>query len=211
MAAFAVAVTGGVASGKSAVADLFAARGIALVDADVAAREVVAVGEPAHAEILERFGPRACQADGTLDRAWLRTQVFGDDSARRELEAITHPRIRARLVDQARAAAGPYVIVAIPLLAEGGGRDAYPWLQRVLVVDAPVAIQRERLVARDGIDPALADRMIQAQAPRARRLAIATDVIVNDAGRGLLAPCVERLDALYSRLAANAAVAHPTA
>jgi dephospho-CoA kinase len=202
VAAFAVAITGGVASGKSAVADLFVARGVPLVDADVAARDVVAPGEPALAGIVERFGARVLQADGTLDRAWLRTQVFADDSARRDLEALTHPRIRARLIEQARAAVASYVLVAIPLLAEGGGRDAYPWLQRILVVDAPEGTQRERLVRRDGIAPALAERMIAAQAPRARRLAIATDVIVNDAGREHLGPCVARLDDWFGRLAA---------
>jgi dephospho-CoA kinase len=201
VATFAVAITGGVASGKSAVANLFVARGVPLVDADVAAREVVAPGEPALAAIAARFGPQALGGDGALDRAWLRAHVFGDDAARRDLEALTHPPIRARLAAQAQAAPGSLVLVAIPLLAEAGGREGYPWLRRVLVVDAPTALQRARLVVRDGIAPELADRMIQAQAPRSRRLAIASDVVVNDAGLEHLAACVDRLDTLYRRLA----------
>jgi dephospho-CoA kinase len=205
VAAFAVAVTGGIASGKSAVAERFAQRGIVVADADVAARAVVAPGEPALAEIAARFGARALLGDGTLDRAWLRAHAFADATARRELEAITHPRIRAALLAQAQAAAGPYVLVAIPLLVEGGGRAAYPWLRRILVVDAPEALQLARLRARDGVDEALARRMLAAQASRARRWAEADDVIVNDGAEAALDPAVARLDALYRRMAGAAA------
>ena len=201
MAAFAVAVTGGIASGKSAVAERFARRGIIVADADVAARAVVAAGEPALAEIAARFGAQALLGDGTLDRAWLRAHAFADPGARRDLEAITHPRIRAALLAQAQAAAGPYVLVAIPLLVEGGGRVAYPWLRRILVVDAPEAQQLARLRARDGIDAALAQRMLAAQASRAQRWAEADDVIVNDGAETALDPVVARLDALYRRMA----------
>ena len=102
------------------------------------------------------------------------------------------------------AATGPYAIAAIPLLAEGGGRDAYPWLDRILVVDVPVELQRERLLRRDGIDAALADRMIDAQASRQQRLAIADDVVVNDASLEALAVHADALHALYLRLAASA-------
>jgi dephospho-CoA kinase len=203
MAAFAVAVTGGIASGKSAVADRFARRGIVVADADVAARAVVARGEPALAEIAARFGAQALLGDGTLDRAWLRAHAFADAGARRDLESITHPRIRAALLAHAQAAAGPYVLVAIPLLVEGGGRAAYPWLRRILVVDAPEALQLARLRARDGIDEALARRMLDAQVARARRWAEADDVIVNDGPEAALDPAVARLDALYRRLAGD--------
>jgi dephospho-CoA kinase len=203
-APFAVAITGGIAAGKSAVAARFLARGAALVDADVAARDIVALGEPALAAIAGRFGPRALQADGTLDRAWLRAHVFADATARADLEALTHPRIRTRLLAQAQAANAPYVLVAIPLLAEGGGRAAYPWLRRILVVDAPEALQQQRLMARDGIDATLAARMLQAQAPRSARLALATDVVVNDGAPAALEAPVAKLDALYRRLAAPA-------
>ena len=207
MAAFAVAVTGGIASGKSAVAERFARRGIVVADADVAARAVVAPGEPALAEIAARFGTGSLLGDGTLDRAWLRAHAFADAAARRDLEAITHPRIRAALLTQARAAEGPYVLVAIPLLVEGGGRDAYPWLQRILVVDAPEALQLARLRARDGIDAELARKMLAAQAARAQRWAVADDVIVNDGAEAALDPAVARLDALYRRMAGADALA----
>jgi dephospho-CoA kinase len=204
VAAFAVAITGGIASGKSAVADRFLRRGRVVADADVAARDIVAPGEPALGEIAARFGPAALQADGGLDRAWLRAHVFADPAARKDLEAITHPRIRARLHAQARDAAWPYVLVAIPLLAEGGGRAAYPWLDRILVVDAPEALQLARLRARDGIDDALARRMLGAQATRTQRLALADDVVVNDGAPAGLDDVVARLDELYCRLAGTA-------
>jgi len=198
---FCVGLTGGIASGKSAVADRFAARGIAVVDADVAAREVVAPGQPALAEIAAVFGDDVLQTDGTLDRAALRRHVFGDDAARRRLEAILHPRIRVRMHDQAQRAGGPYVIVAIPLLAEGGGRLAYPWLDRILVVDVPREVQLARLVRRDGIELPLAERMLAAQADRASRLAIADDVIVNEGALALLDAEVDALDRRYRALA----------
>ena len=204
MAGFAVAVTGGVASGKSAATDAFARLGIAIADADVAARAVVEPGQPALAEIVARFGPQSLQADGRLDRAWLRAHVFADAEARRALEAITHPRIRAALLAQAQAAPGPYVVVAIPLLAEGGGRGAYPWLQRIVVIDAPEPVQLARLVARDGIDEGLARRMLAAQAPRNARRALADDLVINDGGLDALTGAVARLDALYRRLAGTA-------
>ncbi|UHQ19928.1 dephospho-CoA kinase [Lysobacter sp. KIS68-7] len=200
---YCVGLTGGIASGKSAVADRFAAKGIVVVDADVAARDVVALGQPALAEIAAMFGEDVLQADGTLDRAALRRHVFGDDAARRRLEGLLHPRIRVRMHEQAMRAAGPYVIVAIPLLAEGGGRLAYPWLDRILVVDAPREAQRARLMQRDGIDAALAERMLAAQVDRAARLAIADDVIVNDGPMASLDAEVDALDRRYRALASG--------
>lgn len=201
MAAFIVAITGGVASGKSTVGRLFEALGRTLVDADVAARQVVEPGQPALAEIIERFGERMLGEDRRLDRAALRQRVFADEQARQDLEAILHPRIRNRLSEDCLAANGPYVLVAIPLLAEVGGRAAYPWLQRILVVDAPERAQRERLMRRDGIDAALAERMLAAQASRTQRLALADDVIINDGDEPELAGIVATLDARYLRLA----------
>jgi len=172
-----------------------------VVDADVAARDVVAPGQPALADIAAVFGNGVLQADGTLDRAALRRHVFDDDAARHRLEAILHPRIRVRMHEQARRAGGPYVIVAIPLLAEGGGRLAYPWLDRILVVDVPREVQLARLVRRDGIEVALAERMVAAQADRASRLAIADDVIVNEGALALLDAEVDALDRRYRALA----------
>jgi dephospho-CoA kinase len=202
MAAYRVGLTGGIASGKSAVAERFAAKGIVVADADVAAREVVAPGQPALEDIANTFGPDVLQDDGTLDRAALRRHVFGDEPARRALEAILHPRIRVALHAQADQATGPYAIIAIPLLAESGGRLAYPWLDRILVVDVARDVQHARLIRRDGIDAALADRMLDAQAERAARLAIADDVIVNDAGLDALDREVDALDRRYRALAA---------
>lgn len=198
---YCVAVTGGIAAGKTAVTRRFEARGIAVADADVAAREAVAPGSAGLAALVSEFGPGVLNAAGALDRAAMRRRVFDDPDARRRLEAIVHPQVRALLHVQAVAAPGAYVLVAIPLLAEGGGRTAYPWLDRVLVIDAPVAVQRDRLMQRDGSDTALADRMIAAQATRAMRLAIADDVIVNDGDVGALDTHVAALDARYRVLA----------
>ncbi|MEO8160358.1 MAG: dephospho-CoA kinase [Arenimonas sp.] len=208
MAAFVVAVTGGIASGKSAVCALFALAGVSVADADAIAHAIVAPGEPALAEIVARFGAGLLHADGSLDRGSLRALVFAEPDARAALETITHPRIRAELERRCRAAPGDYAIADIPLLAEAvahphGISAAWPWLQRILVVDAPVPVQRARLLARDGIDTALAERMIAAQATRGARLALATDVIVNDGALALLAPAVQRLDARFRQLAAR--------
>jgi dephospho-CoA kinase len=143
-------------------------------------------------------------ADGSLDRAAMRARVFGDEAARRALEAIVHPRVRAWLRAACEAAEGPYAMAAIPLLAEGG-REAYAWLSRVLVVDAPVSLQLARLQRRDGIDAALAERMLAAQADRATRLAIADDVLVNDGAEAALAAHVAALDTRYRALAEETA------
>src|SRR5690606_24323312 len=167
---YAVALTGGVASGKSTVTGLFKALGISVADADVASREVVAPGSDGLAAIVSAFGTGALDSTGALDRAAMRQRVFADPAARKQLESIIHPRVRAWLRSAVATAPGPYVIVDIPLLTEGGGRDAYPWLDRILVVDVPVALQHERLMQRDGVDAALADSMIAAQATRDERL-----------------------------------------
>ena len=201
MSKFIIGLTGGVASGKSAVASRFEALGVTVADADVAAREAVAVGSEGLAEVVEAFGPEVLAADGSLDRAAMRRRVFNDDAQRLRLEAIVHPRVRALLRAACEAATGAYAIAAIPLLAEGGGREAYPWLERILVVDVPREVQLERLLARDGIDQALAERMIAVQATRQERLAIADDVIVNDGPLDALDGHVAALHQRYSTLA----------
>lgn len=202
MSSFIVGLTGGIASGKSEVSRRFEALGITVADADIAAREVVAIGSPGLAAIAELFGTQVLQADGSLDRAYLRQRVFANPDERRALEAITHPAIRARVRGICEAATSPYAIAAIPLLTEAGGRATYPWLQRLLVVDAPEEVQHARLLSRDNIDAALAERMIQAQASRAHRLALADDVIVNDGHPDALQAHIEALDARYRELAA---------
>ncbi|SDY63578.1 dephospho-CoA kinase [Lysobacter sp. yr284] len=201
MAAFCVGVTGGVASGKSEVTRRFEALGIAVADADLAARAAVAPGSPGLAEVAAAFGPQVLAADGGMDRAAMRRLVFNDEAARKRLEAIVHPRVRAMLQAQCAQAPGAYAIAAIPLLAEGG-REAYPWLQRVLVVDVPVAVQQARVMQRDRIDAELAARMIAAQATREARLAIADDIVVNDGSLEALQAQVEALDRRYRAMAA---------
>lgn len=201
---YCIGLTGGIASGKTAVASAFESLGILVADADVAARDAVAVGSDGLAEVVAAFGIDVLDADGRLDRAAMRKRVFGDDSARKRLEAIIHPRVRETLAYQCAQASSPYAIAAIPLLTEVGARTAYPWLQRILVVDVPVDLQRERLTRRDGIDTALADRMIAAQATREQRLAVADDILVNTGSLEDLQRHVAALDARYRRVAALA-------
>ncbi|HHW4680022.1 MAG TPA: dephospho-CoA kinase [Xylella taiwanensis] len=200
MSAYAVGLTGGIACGKSALARVFEALSTTVVDADTIARQVVEPG-PLLDCIVARFGSQILQTDGRLDRGCLRQRVFADAAERRALEAIVHPMIRARLRQAAAAAAGPYVLVVIPLLAEAGGRIGYPWLQRILVVDVIPEVQHTRLMQRDGIDAELASLMIAAQSGRRARLAIADDVVVNDGDPAHLGEQVYKLDARYRALA----------
>jgi dephospho-CoA kinase len=202
MGAYVVGLTGGIASGKSEVARRFKALGVQVIDADVAARDVVSVGSEGLAEVVAAFGPGVLDAAGALDRAAMRRRAFDDPGVRTRLEAIVHPRVRALLEAGCASVTGDYVIAAIPLLAEGGGREHYPWLDRILVIDVAPGIQLTRLLQRDGIDAALAQRMVAAQASRERRLAIADDVIVNNGSLEALATHVEALDKRYRTLAA---------
>jgi len=190
---FRVALTGGIASGKTTVANLFAAHGIPLVDSDLIAREVVEPGQPALAAVAEAFGPDVLGPDGRLDRRRLRDIIFSDPTARARLEAILHPAIRGEMERQSAAAAeaGPYQVLVIPLLAEGGRRDR---ADRVLVVDVPEALQVERLMARDTVSREQAQASLQAQASRAARLAIADDVVTNT---GCIDDLRDQVDALH--------------
>jgi len=203
MSRFVIGLTGGIAAGKSEVSRRFEALGITVADADLAARAVVAPGSEGLARIAAHFGNEILLADGQLDRAALRARIFDSAQERQALEAITHPAIRQLLRQTCEQAEGPYAIAAIPLLTEAGGRQQYPWLDRILVVDVPVAVQHARLMQRDGIDTALADRMIAAQASREARLALADDVVVNDGHPDHLQAHVERLDRAYRELAAR--------
>jgi dephospho-CoA kinase len=201
MSQFVIGLTGGVAAGKSEVSRRFEALGITVADADLAARAVVAPGSEGLARIVAHFGSEILLADGQLDRAALRERIFASAQERQALEAITHPAIRQLLRQTCEQAPGPYAVAAIPLLAEAGGRQQYPWLNRILVVDVPVAVQHARLMQRDGIDAALADRMIASQASREARLALADDVVSNDGHPDHLQAEVERLDQAYRALA----------
>lgn len=195
---FTVALTGGVASGKSTVERLFASRGIEIIDADHVAREVVAAGTAGLADIVEVFGTDVLSADGSLDRRAMRERVFADERARRQLEAIIHPRVREVLRQRASEVRSAYGMLVIPLLVESGD---YAWVNRVLVVDVPREVQRERLLKRDGISRELAEAMLDAQASREQRLAVADDVIDNSADLESLDAAVERLHRRYLQLA----------
>lgn len=197
---YVVALTGGVASGKSAVAKRFEALGIHVHDADVAARDVVAPGTPALAEIEFVFGHAALKDDGSLDRRAMRERVFAEPEARKKLEAIVHPRVRTWLRRKVGMDRGPYCVLAIALLVEN--RAEYDWVARVLLVDAPEAAQIERLMLRDGIPRDAANIMLAAQSTREQRLAIADDVIINDSDEVALDAQVEALHRRYLELAA---------
>lgn len=197
---FRVGLTGGIASGKTTVASLFAALGVPIIDADVVSREVMAPGTPLLHRLAERFGEKYLRPDGTLDRHALRDVVFADPGARADLEALTHPAIFEAMETHAAAARGPYLILAIPLLVEKG-RDGR--VDRVLVVDCDEAVQVRRLQARDGATIEQARAMLAAQAPRAARLEAADDVITNDGDLRALRDQVERCHLRYLELAAR--------
>ena len=199
MRPFTVALTGGIASGKSEVARRFGALGASVIDADIVARELVQPGAPALDEIVAAFGPHMLDAAGSLERAEMRALVFGDIEARRRLEAILHPRVRTELFARSADVPGPYAILVIPLLVESGH---YDWVDRVLVVDLPRAQQLARAIARDRMTPSLAEAMIDAQATREKRLAIADDVIDNSGAPEALDGQIAALHQRYLELAA---------
>ena len=205
MARFRVGLTGGVASGKSAADAAFAALGVFVADADVIARELVEPGQPALGEIVARLGADVLAEDGRLDRALLRKRIFANPDDKATLESILHPRIRSELESRTAEATGDIAIASIPLLTEGGGREAYPWLDRILVIDVAPETQQSRLMTRDGIDEALANRMIAAQATREARLMLADDIIRNEDTLDALRVRVTDLHRMYERLAAEAA------
>ena len=190
-------LTGGIASGKSTVAALFAELGVPIIDLDLIAREVVARGTPLLDEVLARFGAGLRRADGGLDRRALRELVLRDAEARRVLEAMLHPAIRARAAEYSANAGGPYQIVVIPLLAETGAAGEY---ERVLLIDCDEATQRARLAQRDGISPELIDAALAAQVSRAERQALAADVIDNSGDAAALRPQVLALHQRYLEL-----------
>lgn len=185
-----IGLTGGIASGKSAVADLLAARGAVVIDADLLAREAVAPGSPGLAAVVARFGPSVLGTHGELDRAALGRLVFAQPAARRDLEAIVHPAVRARAAELTAAAPdGSVVVQVIPLLVETGQQDAF---DIVAVVDVDPSVQVARVRERDGLDAAAASDRLNAQAPRAARLAAADWVIHNAGSLADLAAEVDR-------------------
>jgi len=195
---FKIALTGGIGSGKSSASDVFAELGVPVIDADTLSHALTAPGGEALPDIAAAFGTDLLDADGVLDRAALRRRVFSDGDARRRLEAILHPRIRARMLADAQTAAGPYAILAIPLLFETGQNAL---ADRVLVIDLPEPMQIERVMARSRLSAEEVRRIIASQVPRAERLAGADDIIDNSGPPQALRPQVEALHRRYLELA----------
>jgi len=190
-----VGLTGGIGSGKSAVSSRLAERGAVVIDSDVLAREVVAKGTDGLAEVAEAFGDGVLTAEGELDRPAVGRIVFGDEAARRKLEAIIHPRVRARAAEiEAAAPADAVVVHDIPLLVETGQADRF---DVVLVVDTPVDVQLERLTSQRGMTEAEAKQRIASQASREDRLAVA-DLVVDNSGT--LADLDRRIDEVWAAL-----------
>ncbi|MFJ1255922.1 dephospho-CoA kinase [Cupriavidus sp. CuC1] len=198
-----IGLTGGIGSGKTRVADLFAARGAALIDTDLLAHEITAPGGLAIPALLEAFGPACLRADGAMDRNAMRELVFSDPAAKARLEGITHPLIRQ--LTEARAAAvrasglHPYLIYVVPLLVESGSWRAR--VDRVLVVDCSEATQVSRVMARNGFSQGQVEAIMARQAKRSERLAAADDVVDNEGPPEALPAQVDRLDQLYRSLA----------
>jgi dephospho-CoA kinase len=194
-----IGLTGGIASGKSTVSQRFVEIGVPVIDADVAARAVVLPATPGLELIVQRFGEGILSANGELDRRALRELIFNDPAARRDLDAILHPLIRAHMERHAAAAVGPYLVMAIPLLVEGGAPRDH--IDRILVVDVDEDKQLERVQARDGISMEQARATLRSQASRAARLAAADDVLLNAGTVAELRQAVDGLHEGYLKLA----------
>ena len=189
-----IGLTGGVGSGKTTVANLFAERGIPIIDADVIAREVTLPAEPGLKQIVEHFGQAILLQDGTLNRGKLREIIFTQANERQWLEKLLHPLIRQRIEQRLQAITAPYCIVVIPLLFEV---KPYPFINRILVIDAPPHLQIERVTARDRLDPSQIECIMNAQTSRNKRLMGAQDVILNDGNIAGLEPQVQKLHEIY--------------
>ena len=197
---FRVALTGGIASGKSTVADMFGELGAVLIDTDIIARDVVLPGTAGLQDIVDSFGADMLDADGMLDRPAMRRLVFADDAKRQQLEAVLHPRIRQEAERQMQTRGGPYQIVIVPLLVESPLKSL---VDRIVVVDCSEDVQLERLLARDTGTKDQARRMMAAQASREERLKLADDVIANDADIDETRIQVAALHARYLSFAAT--------
>ena len=198
---YTVGLTGGIGSGKSTVADRFAAHGVVIVDADVAAHRLTAPGGAAIDAIRSAFGPSIVDADGALDRAAMRRRVFGDAAERKRLEAILHPMIRAACDAEVEAARSAYVMLVVPLLFESQRRAAT--VQRTLVIACDESIRIARVMKRSGLTEAEVRAIIATQMPAAERIARADDVIDNSGEPSSLAAPIARLHAIYLTEAAR--------
>lgn len=190
-----IGLTGGIGSGKSAVASIFETLGAAIVDTDAIAHRLTGPGGAAMAPIRAAFGPQVIDPHGALDRTAMRRQVFADAQARARLEAILHPMIRAEAERQSDAAQSPYVVLVVPLLVETGAYRERTG--RIVVVDCPEDVQVARVMARSGLSETETRAILAAQASRAERLALADDVIDNRGERAALFPQVDSLHRHY--------------
>ncbi len=197
-----VGITGGIGSGKSAVTDRLEERGIEIIDADKIARDVVAPGTSALAEISARFGAGILNGDGSLNRAALRKIVFEEPRQRVWLEALTHPLIGAAIAEGLEHASSPYAVLSSPLLLEGSQKEAVDY---IVVVDVPEEVQLERTMARDSNDAKLVRAIMQAQLPRDKRVALADELIDNSGSLEELESAVDALDVRLRKKAAGVA------
>jgi dephospho-CoA kinase len=195
-----IGLTGGIGSGKSTVADALAARGAGVIDTDVIARELTERGQPALGEIAATFGADLIRSDGRLDRDALRALVFSDADARTRLEGILHPRIKDRMLERLAALDAPYAVLVIPLLFE---TNQHTLVDRVLVVDLPETVQRERVQRRSGLTHSEVDRIVASQISRAERLTRADDILDNSGDLPALLAQAERIHCRYIELAGN--------
>lgn len=192
-----VGMTGGIACGKTTVAELFERLGVPVLDADQLSRQFLEPGQRGHEAVVEHFGP-GILTDGCIDRAQLRSRIFANTEERHWLEHLLHPMIYAEMQRQMDSLQAPYCMLVVPLLIENGKRD---WVDRLLVVDCDPVLQRRRVKARNHWTDAVVDQVLAAQVSRAERIAAADDLIVNDQGLEHLDQQVRRLHALYSEQA----------
>lgn len=192
-----IGLTGGIGSGKTTVANLFAAYGIDIIDADVIAREVVAAGSDGLAQIVAKFGDEILLADGSLNRALLREQIFAEPEAKSWLDNLLHPQIHQAIVEQLQQASSPYCLLVAPLLLENNLQQL---CQRVLVVDVSKQVQIARTCSRDAVSRSQVERILLAQISREQRLELADDIVTNDGLETLLEIQVKNLHEKYSTL-----------
>lgn len=197
---YTVALTGGIASGKTLVSDEFARLGVPVIDTDVIAHRIVEPGQPALKEIADMFGPEIIDANGRLKRSELRALIFSDPTAREQLESILHPKIRQKVHETIKSVKDVYCILVIPLLVE---KSFYPNVNRILVIDVEPEKQISRLMARDDCSHEQANQVLAAQASREQRLKIADDILSNSDSPIQARHEVATLHKKYSKLAVH--------
>lgn len=202
-----VGLTGGIASGKSHAASVFARLGVPVSDADRISHTLTAPGQPGLAALVQALGKDILDSQEALDRPALRRRIFTDSGLRKQVEGILHPLVIGTLKAELEAAQGPYALAVIPLLAESTPSQAL--VDRILVVDCPEELQVARLMSRDGSTETEARAILAAQAPRTARLAMADDILLNASDLAALDAAVERLHGFYRELAARGDLGRP--